>query len=154
MTPLLAPVVAAAIFNPHAKDPQILCAQRAYPDNLRGKWELPGGKVEPGEEYTTAIMREIREELRTEITLHSPILNPGSSDGSWPILNGRVMHVWLATCTTAPTHHDDHLAIRWCSFTEASHLDWLSPNIPIMKAAFQVLTEAKRTNSLRPLGNL
>ena len=41
---------------------KVLLVKRARnPDN--GKWALPGGKVEFGEEYSEAIKREVREEL-------------------------------------------------------------------------------------------
>ena len=41
----------------------MLAAQRSYPPELAGRWELPGGKVEDGEDSRTALARELREEL-------------------------------------------------------------------------------------------
>jgi 8-oxo-dGTP diphosphatase len=61
-------VVAAFIKN---KD-KILIAQRAKGE-LKGKWEFPGGKIEPGETPTEAIIREIKEELSLEIVPISEI---------------------------------------------------------------------------------
>lgn len=55
-------VALAAIY-----DSKLLCAQRSYPEKLRGKWELPGGKVREGEEAVAALVREIKEELDWEI---------------------------------------------------------------------------------------
>lgn len=49
------------------KDNKILIAQRAPADNLAGKWEFPGGKIEPGETPKECLKREIREELDVEI---------------------------------------------------------------------------------------
>ena len=53
-------VVAAAIV---AADPgsgrRLLVAQRSYPPELAGRWELPGGKVEPGESEPAALVREL-----------------------------------------------------------------------------------------------
>ena len=57
-------VVAACI----RKEDKILIAKRATGDtNILGKWEFPGGKVEPGESDEQAIEREIKEELNLEV---------------------------------------------------------------------------------------
>ena len=55
-------VVAAFIVH----DGRIFATQRGYGD-WKGWWEFPGGKVEPGEAPEDALVREIREELATEI---------------------------------------------------------------------------------------
>ena len=51
-------VVAAIIEH----DGRIFATQRGYGD-LKGGWEFPGGKVEPGETPEESTVREIREEL-------------------------------------------------------------------------------------------
>lgn len=57
-------VVAALI----KKDNKILIARRATGDeSLLGKWEFPGGKVEPNEDEYRAIEREIKEEFELNI---------------------------------------------------------------------------------------
>ena len=42
---------------------RVLAARRAFPSHLAGSWELPGGKVEPGEDPAATAVREIAEEL-------------------------------------------------------------------------------------------
>ena len=45
------------------KDNKVLIAQRALGENLAGKWEFPGGKLELGETPQECLKLEIREEL-------------------------------------------------------------------------------------------
>lgn len=46
---------------------KVLLARRVMRGALAGKWEFPGGKVEPDEEPATALRREFREELSLDI---------------------------------------------------------------------------------------
>ena len=55
-------VVAAVIQADH----KIFATQRGYGE-FKGGWEFPGGKIEPGETPQQALVREIKEELDTEI---------------------------------------------------------------------------------------
>ena len=50
-------VAAAAIID----GTRLLAARRSSPPELAGRWELPGGKVEPGEDPREALARELRE---------------------------------------------------------------------------------------------
>src|SRR5262245_31707795 len=47
----------------------LLVAQRARPAELAGRWELPGGKVGPGETDAAALARELAEELGIEVSV-------------------------------------------------------------------------------------
>ena len=57
--------VAAAVI---LKDGRVFTTQRGYGPYKDG-WEFPGGKLEPGETPEQALIREIREELDTEIAV-------------------------------------------------------------------------------------
>ena len=59
-------VVAAVICDALDKKQKIFATARGYGD-FKGRWEFPGGKVEPGETSQQALVREIREELATKI---------------------------------------------------------------------------------------
>ena len=66
-------IVVAALIE---KDGKYLIAKRSTGDiNVLGKWEFPGGKVEPGEGEMTAIEREIREEFELEVKAIKYITN-------------------------------------------------------------------------------
>lgn len=62
-------VVAAVIRRGH----EILLHQRPAGGWGAGRWEFPGGKVEPGEQPREALARECREELGVEIEVRTPI---------------------------------------------------------------------------------
>ena len=62
-------VVAAVIM----KNDLFLIANRSFEDNSQGIWEFPGGKVEENETFTSALIREIREELSLNIKVGNMI---------------------------------------------------------------------------------
>lgn len=64
-------VVAAAIFDKG----ELLAARRISPAEHAGKYELPGGKVEEGEDPRAALAREIAEELGVEIEIDEDPFN-------------------------------------------------------------------------------
>ena len=62
-------VVAAVI----KKNDFFLIANRSFEDNSQGIWEFPGGKVEENETFTSALVREIKEELSLKIKVGNMI---------------------------------------------------------------------------------
>lgn len=119
-------IAAAAITDSLAEPSQILAAQRSYPAALRGKWELPGGKVERGEPPAHAAVREIAEELGVDIKL-------GESLGTWPLGEGKEMIVWWAEAAGEPRAGTSHQQVKWCGAEELAELDWLKADIPLIK---------------------
>ena len=70
--------VVAAVLEEHGR---ICITTRPEGTHLAGYWEFPGGKVEPGEDPTEALIRELREELAVEIEV-GPLLH--RSNFSYP----------------------------------------------------------------------
>lgn len=108
----------------------LLAACRARPAQLAGRWELPGGKVEPGESDQAALVRECREELGVDVRLGARI------GGDWPIADGWHMRVWLAEITAGEPRALEHRELRWLRPDEADDVDWLPQDRPIVAAVF------------------
>jgi 8-oxo-dGTP diphosphatase len=64
-------VVAAALYDAHGR---VLIAERPPGKHMAGRWEFPGGKIEPGESEAEALSRELREELGVEVASAHPLL--------------------------------------------------------------------------------
>jgi 8-oxo-dGTP diphosphatase len=117
-------VVGAAI----VRDGRLLAARRTAPPELAGRWELPGGKVEPGESRDSALCREVAEELGCAIVV-TRWLAP-----SVPIDGARVLTVALARITRGEPQPVEHDTVRWLDATELESVDWLPADRPFLTA--------------------
>lgn len=154
-------VVAAAVLDSLTDPRTMLCTSRSYPAEHAGRYELPGGKVEPGEEPRQALIRELAEEISLEVNLGqevppptdlgvaspTPGAQPGDDAPAWPVLNGYRMRVWLAE-PHDPAHGPElgaaHETMHWVPLHEVEALPWLSADLPILRAVGAVLARDPR----------
>jgi 8-oxo-dGTP diphosphatase len=123
-------VVGAAIRAGH----RILAAARAYPPELAGLWEFPGGKVEPGETEAQALVRECREELGVEIEVGERV------GGDLSTGNGRyLLRVYFADLAEGEPHAEEHAELRWLAPAELDSVPWLPGNRPAVDALRELL---------------
>jgi 8-oxo-dGTP diphosphatase len=123
-TPL--PVVCALI----ERDGRVLLAQRPADKHLGGKWEFPGGKVEPGESPAAALVREIREELRCDIHVGRAL---PACVHHYPHLSIELIPFVCALNpgSPAPVSHE-HTAITWVQPHELLAHELAPADIPIV----------------------
>ena len=119
----LVDVTAAVIGGP---DGRILVCSRPAGTHMAGKWEFPGGKIEPGETAEACIRREIREELGMEIVA-GPVLTVMEHD--YGVKYVRVTF-FLAVSDDAPAAKDNQ-EFRWVSFQEIGSVDFLDADRPV-----------------------
>ncbi|SFK47079.1 (deoxy)nucleoside triphosphate pyrophosphohydrolase [Cellulomonas sp. KH9] len=134
MTPVL--VVAAAVVD-DLDDPRLLlAARRATPASLAGRWEFPGGKVEPGETPEEALHRELREELGVRVGLGVELLGP--DDGMWRLSDQYVMRLWFAEVVEGePEPIVEHDQLRWLPAGQWLDVPWLDADVPIVEGLLQ-----------------
>jgi 8-oxo-dGTP diphosphatase len=124
-------VVAAAIVDDVGAPRRLLAARRSRPAAIAGRWEFPGGKVDPGETPTEALHRELREELGVTVDLAHEV--PGPDDGTWIITDRHVMRLWFAALADGdPAPLVEHDELRWLERDELFTVDWLDGDVRIV----------------------
>ncbi|MEH0938887.1 (deoxy)nucleoside triphosphate pyrophosphohydrolase [Micromonospora psammae] len=119
-------VVGAAIIS----DGRVLACARTAPPEVAGRYEFPGGKVEPGESETAALIRECVEELDVRVEIGDRV------GRDVRMAHGRsVLKVYAARLL----HGDqpralEHSAMRWLSAEELDTVPWLPADEPIVAA--------------------
>lgn len=109
--------VVAAIIR---KEDRIFATQRGYGD-FKDWWEFPGGKMEPGETPEDALVREIKEELSTDISVDKFLY---TVDYDYPKFH-LTMHCYMCSLLNEALHLNEHEAARWLSVNEFDTVNWL-----------------------------
>lgn len=109
-------VVAALIVHDH----RIFATQRGYGD-WKGWWEFPGGKVEAGEAPEDALVREIREELDTEISVERYVT---TIEWDYPAFH-LSMRCYLCSVVSGSLTLLEHEAAAWLDREHLHSVKWL-----------------------------
>ena len=131
--PLPRVIVAAVIVT----DGRVLACQRSAPPEVAGKWEFPGGKVEPGETDAEALARECAEELGVRVDV-GPRVGPDV-----PLAHGRaVLRVYAVRLLDGDRPRAlEHTAMRWLSADELHDVVWLPADRPIVAELATLLAD-------------
>ena len=134
-------VVGAILVDRLDRPTLVLAARRTGPPSLAGRWELPGGKVEPGETAEDALHRELDEELGVRVRLGAE-LRPDHG-GSWPLTPGLRLRAWWCELRTGPPQlTDSHDELRWLSAASLLDVPWLEPDRPLLEEVRRTLQVA------------
>ena len=109
-------VVAAVIIHEN----KVFATQRGY-GAFKDGWEFPGGKIEPGESPQQALIREIREELDTEI---EPLKLVDTVEYDYPEFH-LFMDCFLCKVKSGNLVLKEHEAARWLDRTTLDSVEWL-----------------------------
>jgi len=116
-------VVAAIIQDTHG---HYLACKRGEWKSAPNKWEFPGGKPEKNETLEAGLVREIKEELNTDIKVIRKFDQSTTGD----------IELVTFVCELLgekPQFSTDHSEMRWVPENELSKLDWAEPDLPALK---------------------
>jgi 8-oxo-dGTP diphosphatase len=90
--------------------------------------EFPGGKVEPGESPSTALAREIAEELGLEIQVGQFLANSTAAVGTRVVS----LDVYAAIITAGSIALREHAQIVWANASDLPNYDWADADVPCL----------------------
>lgn len=113
---------------------RIFCCKRGPGRALEGKWEFPGGKVEKEETHEKTIIREIKEELKSEIL---PIKYIGLSTYEYHHIEpfadfGITLYAYKCKLIAGNLTLTEHTDYKWSSKKEMQELDFAEADKPFI----------------------
>ena len=117
-------VVAAVIH----KNGMIFATQRGY-GAYKDYWEFPGGKIEPGETPEAALIREVKEELNTTISIERFLT---TVEYDYPEFHLSMDCYW---CSILEGNLDliEHESASWLSNNHLHDVNWLPADLQVIE---------------------
>lgn len=130
-------VAAAIIKGQGVHEGKIFCAQRGYGE-FKDYWEFPGGKLEDHESAAEALVREIHEELKAEITIERlyEVL-----EFDYPERHV-ILHFFICSLKTEALELLEHENALWVKREELMTLKWLPADLNLIAKLQKDLIEA------------
>ena len=121
-------VVAAIIKAINEEGEPIIFATQRGSGDFKGGWEFPGGKIEEGETPQEALVREIKEELETEIVVGELI---DTIEYDYPTFHLSMDCFW-AEIVSGELVLKEHEAAKWLTKDELDSVEWLPADIGLI----------------------
>ncbi|MBI1956120.1 MAG: (deoxy)nucleoside triphosphate pyrophosphohydrolase, partial [Acidobacteria bacterium] len=109
---------------------RLLLCQRSADGAFAGKWELPGGKIEPGEDHKDALRRELQEELGIIAQVGEEVWRAEHQyAGQAPIL----LLFFAVTAYRGTIENRVLQQVCWATPEELRHYDFLAADLPLVQ---------------------
>ncbi len=111
------------------KNNQVCITRRRADVHQGGKWEFPGGKLEPHEDPLAALKRELHEELGIEIQHASPFAQVRHAYPELDVL----LDVWRVTDYTGTPHGRESQEMQWADIQRLDPRDFPAADRPVLR---------------------
>lgn len=109
-------------------DGKVLIGRRIIKGDMGGRWEFLGGKVEEGENYEQALVREFKEELGVNIIVGKEIAMAKFSHHN----EERELHAFFVTLPKTENFElCEHTETRWVHFSEIDKTNFVDSDLLI-----------------------
>jgi 8-oxo-dGTP diphosphatase len=113
-----------------SREGKLFVARRGPGGALGGKWEFPGGKVEPGESDEEALARELVEEFGARVRVGALVGEESFAHRG----RARVLAAYAAEleggATIVPS---EHVELRWASVEDIAALDLVDSDRKLLR---------------------
>lgn len=108
---------------------KILIAQRREKDRLAGKWEFPGGKIEPGERPEECLIREMKEEFGVNVTVTGFF-----GKNVYEYESGTIeLLAYYVNWHSEKFKLNAHAAIKWVPLSQLDQFDFAPADVPFVE---------------------
>lgn len=128
-------VAVGVILRQHQRQQQVLLALRSSKQHQGGKWEFPGGKVEPGETVHAALVRELTEELAISVTASEPFMLIQHSYPERKV----TLDIWLVSAFSGTPEGLEGQPLQWVNIADLATISFPDANQPIVEQLQQRL---------------
>ena len=139
-------VAAAVICDARERPTRVFATARGYGE-FRGRWEFPGGKIEPGETARQALVREIREELAVTVEPLEPL---GTIEYDYPAFH-LSMDCFACALRGGEIVLREALEGRWLGAGDLDAMNWLPADRELLGALHALLERPAPRDTARPV---
>lgn len=126
------------------EDDRVCVTRRADDTHQGGKWEFPGGKLEPREDPRAGLKRELREELGIEVQQAEPFVDVHHDYGDVAVR----LDVWHVIHYDGTPHGREAQPLRWVRIADLDPADFPAADRPVLRRlqlpALYLLSDVER----------
>lgn len=113
------------------RDGKIFIAKRINKGDMGGKWEFPGGKIEDGEDFETAIKREMQEEFGVNVKVNQKITEGSFMHKGVPCTLDVFSVTFEHDGVKVPFELTEHTKYKWVNPDEIKKIDFVDSDLSV-----------------------